>query len=458
MGELSSSARSRNALIGTRCSCDLQVNVGRSDLKMAFNFAHFTDLIERINLTANLGRLTPEDVDRREMEAFNQLHQGNAEEAVRLYTQLILQLENQLDRDREGSVDEQNVLEEGNNERDELERKLQQIKDQRMALMLAHELNPEFNFRDAALANGTADGGTLPLVDEGRDIDDRQRVLDYYEKRAQYFFRLSCPFHLIAAILVIAFSLVVTDPCADSLKLMLYTFFIFFPFNFLIAALASWKLRKIDGDLEQLEHITRTAYIQTLWPPGTWQHRVDVIVDFVNVIGRLAWIVVALIIITSFDAESCDAGPLGSFLYIVIFFGNLNQWGVIAAIGLIIVIAIVCCPCLTYIVYYVYQEIAKEKPVGMQKKELKQLPQQKYYKGMVQSDDDDDPICVVCQLEFEEGEDVRQLPCEGKHVFHKECVDIWLKKNDTCPLCKTHFSDKGKEREAAAAAREQNQV
>ena len=137
---------------------------------MAFNFGQFTDLLERMNYTTTQQRLTPEEVDRREMLAFNQLHQGNAEEAVRLYTELIHQLEQQLERDRnneEEEVDAVNILEEGGRtEREELERKLMQIKDQRLALMLAHEINPEFNFRDAALANGTGDeAGNVPLID-----------------------------------------------------------------------------------------------------------------------------------------------------------------------------------------------------------------------------------------------------------------------------------------------------
>ena len=291
---------------------------------------------------------------------------------------------------------------------------------------------------------------------EGREVDDRQRVLNYYEKRAMYFWRLSVPFHAIAAALVIAFALQVNDPCADTLKLMLFTFFVFFPFNFVIAAMASWKLKKIDGDLEQLEHITRTAYIQTLWPPGTWQHRVDVVVDFVNVVGRIIWIIIALVTISSIDGETCDAEPLGSFLYILIFFGNLNQWLVLSVLIVVAIVGVVCCPCISYISYYVYRELAKEKPVGMLKKELRQLSEQKYHKGLHENEDDDEPICVVCQLEFEEGESVRQLPCEGKHVFHKECIDVWLRRNDTCPLCKTHFTDKGKEREEAANREEAN--
>ena len=31
---------------------------------------------------------------------------------------------------------------------------------------------------------------------------------------------------------------------------------------------------------------------------------------------------------------------------------------------------------------------------------------------------------------------LRVLGCSDLHHFHAECVDQWLKKNKTCPLCK----------------------
>lgn len=43
--------------------------------------------------------------------------------------------------------------------------------------------------------------------------------------------------------------------------------------------------------------------------------------------------------------------------------------------------------------------------------------------------------CAICLSEFEEGEDVKRLPCG--HVFKAECVSRWLKVNKTCPMCKT---------------------
>jgi len=41
--------------------------------------------------------------------------------------------------------------------------------------------------------------------------------------------------------------------------------------------------------------------------------------------------------------------------------------------------------------------------------------------------------CAVCLVEFEEGEELRKLPCG--HRFHAPCVDRWLLRSSRCPLC-----------------------
>ena len=33
---------------------------------------------------------------------------------------------------------------------------------------------------------------------------------------------------------------------------------------------------------------------------------------------------------------------------------------------------------------------------------------------------------------------VRQMPCNGAHVFHPSCIDKWLEKSLTCPHCSTN--------------------
>ncbi|PFH51499.1 hypothetical protein AMATHDRAFT_142301 [Amanita thiersii Skay4041] len=48
--------------------------------------------------------------------------------------------------------------------------------------------------------------------------------------------------------------------------------------------------------------------------------------------------------------------------------------------------------------------------------------------------------CPICIIDFEEGDDIRILPCEGKHKFHQSCVDQWLLElSSSCPICRHDF-------------------
>lgn len=45
--------------------------------------------------------------------------------------------------------------------------------------------------------------------------------------------------------------------------------------------------------------------------------------------------------------------------------------------------------------------------------------------------------CAICLSEYEDGEELRVLPC--KHVFRRECIDSWIMRQGisaSCPLCK----------------------
>jgi hypothetical protein len=72
--------------------------------------------------------------------------------------------------------------------------------------------------------------------------------------------------------------------------------------------------------------------------------------------------------------------------------------------------------------------------VGVPNSVLQSLPEYKYTKPRnANQQDEGDQKCMVCLDEFQEQEDVRRLPC--LHVFHKNCIDNWLKDHRKCPIC-----------------------
>ncbi len=46
----------------------------------------------------------------------------------------------------------------------------------------------------------------------------------------------------------------------------------------------------------------------------------------------------------------------------------------------------------------------------------------------------DTDSCVICLDDYGQGATVRTLACG--HAFHVACIDTWLERKDTCPLCK----------------------
>ncbi|KAE9622045.1 hypothetical protein Lal_00032419 [Lupinus albus] len=43
--------------------------------------------------------------------------------------------------------------------------------------------------------------------------------------------------------------------------------------------------------------------------------------------------------------------------------------------------------------------------------------------------------CVICLADYKEKEILRMMPKCG-HTFHLSCIDIWLRKQTTCPVCR----------------------
>ena len=43
--------------------------------------------------------------------------------------------------------------------------------------------------------------------------------------------------------------------------------------------------------------------------------------------------------------------------------------------------------------------------------------------------------CLICMDNYKVGEFVRNLS-NCNHCYHKKCIDKWLKKNGSCPICR----------------------
>ncbi|XP_065835097.1 RING finger protein 11-like [Oscarella lobularis] len=41
--------------------------------------------------------------------------------------------------------------------------------------------------------------------------------------------------------------------------------------------------------------------------------------------------------------------------------------------------------------------------------------------------------CPICMMDFAYGDPIRLLPC--MHIYHRDCVDDWLLRSFTCPMC-----------------------
>lgn len=50
--------------------------------------------------------------------------------------------------------------------------------------------------------------------------------------------------------------------------------------------------------------------------------------------------------------------------------------------------------------------------------------------------------CTICQESINKGDQFRRLPCgvTVNHCFHKDCIDPWLSRNNTCPNCRSNLT------------------
>uniref|UniRef100_A0A1D1YKF6 RING-H2 finger protein ATL7 n=1 Tax=Anthurium amnicola TaxID=1678845 RepID=A0A1D1YKF6_9ARAE len=62
----------------------------------------------------------------------------------------------------------------------------------------------------------------------------------------------------------------------------------------------------------------------------------------------------------------------------------------------------------------------------------------------------EDAQCSICLGEYQENEVLRIMPTCG-HEFHRSCIDLWLEKQSTCPICRLSLDDSCEAKDAASS-------
>jgi hypothetical protein len=78
---------------------------------------------------------------------------------------------------------------------------------------------------------------------------------------------------------------------------------------------------------------------------------------------------------------------------------------------------------------------------GADQSEIEQLPVSNFRRASIDKNaenSDEHLSCRVCLCEYEEGDELRTLPCF--HKYHRDCIDRWIVRDKKCPICKHPIS------------------
>ncbi|KAK4593468.1 hypothetical protein RGQ29_017540 [Quercus rubra] len=73
--------------------------------------------------------------------------------------------------------------------------------------------------------------------------------------------------------------------------------------------------------------------------------------------------------------------------------------------------------------------------IGLDESTLRSYPKLLYSQAKVHKGDSIASSCSICLADYKESDTLRLLPDCG-HVFHRKCVDPWLRLHPTCPICR----------------------
>ncbi|XP_052228095.1 E3 ubiquitin-protein ligase RNF181-like isoform X2 [Dreissena polymorpha] len=81
--------------------------------------------------------------------------------------------------------------------------------------------------------------------------------------------------------------------------------------------------------------------------------------------------------------------------------------------------------------------LSDQEPDASSHINLERLPTKKYVKRNAVEDE----RCDICSETYNAGDEQRTLTCF--HDYHVTCIDMWLQKNNTCPVCRMEVHTEG---------------
>ncbi|KAF8049720.1 hypothetical protein N665_2139s0008 [Sinapis alba] len=172
-----------------------------------------------------------------------------------------------------------------------------------------------------------------------------------------------------------------------------------------------------------------------------------------NTMFSFIWWVIGFYWVSAGGQTLSSDAPL--LYWLCIIFLGFDVFFVVFCVALACVVGLAVCCCLPCIIAILYA-VADEE--GASKKDIDQMPKFRFRKigngeklpgettdrGIMTECGTDSPIerslssedseCCICLCEYEDGVELRELPCN--HHFHCTCIDKWLHINSRCPLCK----------------------